>query len=285
MARKGPRLELSIKPDRDSEDVLEMLKHSWKRRFKHLEGQILYRSANTALSDLKDKIPSGREYRQYRSSLKLASITGLPEETMGYSIFGKTKRVSGRGLEPLRTIVYVRARRSPRRLPQEVSVLVEHSPWTLSSIPFIPKKKDAILIYRKVSERATAKVDKDRRKDKSVWKRALIKEGAFSKGLKDKLRLGSSRVKAIPDIALSGLNLEFGQGGTKPKPHWRTAISALKRRTLPTMTKDRDMARSVSDPGFKNWVAWPKKTAIRISARVAKTFVPFQKKLGIKTAK
>lgn len=285
MARRGPRLELSIKPDQDTEGVLEMLERTWKRRFKHLEAQIVYRSASTTLADIKHKLPQGQEFRKYSSSLELARITGLPEETVGYSIYGKTKQVSGRGLEPLRTIILVRARRSPRRLPQEVAVLVEHSPWTLNSIPFIPKKADAILIYRKVSERAVAKVDKDRKKDKGAWKRALIREGSSAKGLKDKLRLGNGRVKAIPDLALTGLNLEFGQGGTKAKPHWRTALSGLKRRTLPTMTKDRDFARSVSDPGFKNWVGWPKKTAKRISARVAQTFVPFQKKLGFKTEK
>lgn len=285
MAHKGPRLELFVKPDRDSKNMLEMLERTWKQRFKHLQAQIVYRSADTTLRDLKSKIPARRENRQYSDSLELARITGLPEETIGYAIHGKTKQASGRALEPERTVIYVRARRSPRRLLPEISVLIEHSPWTLNVIPFIPKKSQATLVYRKVSARAVEKVEKDRRKDKGVWKRALTKEGLLAKGLKDKLRLGNSRVKAVPDVALAAMNLEFGLNGEKPRPHWRTALSGLKRRTLPTMVKDSELGRSVSDPAFKNWVSWPKKTSKRISVRVAQTFVPFQKKLGIKTEK
>lgn len=285
MPRRGPRLELFVKPDRDSENVLEMLARTWKKRFQSLEAQIVYRSADTTFKDLKSKIPAKKENRQYSDSLELARITGLPPETIGYAIHGKTKQASGSALEPERTVIYVRARRSPRRLPTEISVLVEHSPWTMNVIPFIPKKSQAVLVYRKVSARAVEQVEKDRKKDKGVWKRALVKEGVLTKGLQDKLRLGNARVKAVPDIALSAMNLEFGLNGEKARPHWRTALSGLKRRTLPTMVKDDELIRSVSDPMFKNWVSWPKKTSKRISVRVAQTFVPFQKKLGIKTEK
>lgn len=283
MARRGYGLDLSIKPNKDSEEVLRMLKWNWKRRFEKLKAQIVYKSAETSLKELKSKIPNKPENKEYLKSLSIAKITGLPEDTVGYAIQGAPKNVSGRVLKPDGTILYVRARRAPRRVPPEVLTLVKHSPWTLTSLPFTPKKTDATIIYRKVSARAVERVDKNRKKDKGEWSQELSKKRLSGKNQGGRLRLGD--VRAVSDLALGALNLEFGQGGIKAKPHWRVALSGLKRRGLPNMTKNRDIARSVSDVGFKGWMTWPKKTQKRISVKVAKTFVPFQKKLGIKFQK
>ena len=285
MASKKRGLLLEVKSDKASEEVLRMLEWNWKRRFEKLQAQVVYRSAETSLKFLREKVPAKAENKEYLQSLSLVGITGLPEGSVGYAIQGKSKKVSTRGLAPGGTLMYVRARRSPKRIPPEVTVLVEHSPWTMNSLPFVPKKSDAVIIYRKVSARAVEKAEKSRKKDKRVWKPALSKKRISAKGFGGRFKLGSDQVKVVPDLAFSALNLEFGQGGVKAKPHWRTAISGLKRRAIPNMTKNRDMARAVSDPSFKSWMAWPKKTSKRISVRVAKTFVPFQKKLGIKTAK
>lgn len=279
--KKG--LNLSVKPDKDTEGVLQMLKWNWKRRFQNLTAQIVYSSAEQSLKELKSKVPAKPENKEYVRSLNLAKITGLPEDAVGYAIQGQSKKINEQNLRPEGTILYLRAKRRPRRLPPEVKVLIEHSPWTLESLPFVPKKSDVTIVYRKVSARMVEKVAKQRRKDQGVWKGELRKSGFRFKEKKDQFQIGSRRIKALPDLAMTALNMEFGQGDTKPKPHWRTAISALKRRFLPNMTKNRDIARAVSDPTFKDWVAWPKKTSKRISVRVAKNFEPFQQKLGIKT--
>jgi len=89
-------------------------------------------------------------------------------------------------------------------------------------------------------------------------------------------------LKGVPDLVFTALRLEFGQGNFKPKPHWRPALWTLKRAGLPKLLKDPNFAKTVCDPNFKGWMSWPKKTSKRISAKVAKSFVPFQKKLGIK---
>jgi len=285
MASRGRGLVLSIKPDKASEEVTRMLKWNWKRRFQNLTAQIVYNSADTSLKAMKKKIPSKPENKEYLKSLGLARITGLSEGTVGYAIQGKSKQVSARSLKPDGTILYIRANRGPRRLPPEVAVLIRHSPWTLSSLPFSPKKSDATIVYRKVSLRAVEKVEKIRKADRRIWKQELNKTRISSKGPGSRLKVGGARIRAVSDLAFTALNMELGQGGVKAKPHWRTAISGFKKGGLRNMMKNRDMARAVSDPGFKNWMSWPKKTSKRISAKVAQTFVPFQKKLGIKTQK
>ena len=283
MASRGG-LRLSIKPNQESEKVLGMLERSWKRRFKNLTEQIVYNSADESLKGLKRKIPPKHENKGYLSSLGLARITGLSEGAVGYAIQGRPKQTSGRSLKLDGTIVYVQAKKAPRRLPPNVTVLIKYSPWTLSSLPFSPKKSDATVVYRKVSSRAVEKVEKLRKADKRIWKQELSRAGTSSKGVGTALGAGSS-VRAVSDLAFTALNMEFGLGGVKPKPHWRTAISGFKKVGLRNMTKNQSMARAVSDPDFKDWMGWPKKTSKRISARVAQTFVPFQKKLGIKTSK
>jgi hypothetical protein len=155
----------------------------------------------------------------------------------------------------------------------------------LGSLPFSPKKADATIVYRKVNIRTVEQVEKLRKADKRVWKQELSKARVSNNPLRKNFKSGSGRVRAVSDLAFTALNLEMGRGGTKAQPHWRTAISGLKKRGLRNMMNSRDMARAISDPDFKDWVRWPKKTAKQISVKVAKTFVPFQKKLGIKTTK
>lgn len=287
MASKGRKggLRLEVKPDKESKDVLHMLEWNWKTRFKKLVAQLVYRSAETSLKGLKAKLPVRPENRKYLESLSVAKITGLPDGEFGYAVQGQAKKARKQQLEPKRVIVYVRTRRSPKRVSPQVGVLVRYSPWTLDDLPFVPKKADATLVYRKVGSGTVKRVARARKRDKSSWKQMLARAGNEPKDTKNRFSAGSERIRAVSDDAFSALNLEFGQGGVKPKPHWRVAISGLKKRGLRIMMKDRKLAQSVSDPHFKGWMAWPKKTSKRISVRVAKTFVPFQKKLGIKTSK
>ncbi len=281
MAKRG--LSLTVTPDKDNKDVLRMLRVNWKKRFENLKAQLVYHSAESALKTIKRKVPLTAETKSYLASLELARITGLPQGAVGYAIQGKAKKTGKKALTPDGTILYVRARKRPRRLPPEVATLVKYSPWTLNNLPFTPKKADATVIYRKVSARTVEKVEKSRKKDRRFWKQELSKKRISDKGQKSKFNVGTGRVRAVSDQAFNALNLEFGQGGVKARPHWRIAISDLKRKELRNMMKNGEMTKAVSDPMSKTWVAWPKKTAKRISAKVAETFVPFQQKLGIKT--
>lgn len=282
-ARGDPKQALfSITAARENEKVMNMVKYSWKKRFQKLREHVVQMAAQAVLDGVKEKLPSSGDYKEYIDSLSLAQIDGLPVGLTGYAIQGKSKKKSGRSLDTEKTLVYVRIRRRPRRVSSQVQTLAEHSPWTLESLPFVPKPSDAQVIYRKASAKAVLLVAKQRRKDKKVWSKALSRGGVRVQGQKDKLRLGNGRIKGVQDLAYTALNIELGQGGVKAKPHWRPAFSGLQRRTVPNMSKGSEFNRAVSDPDFRTWMSWPKKTGKHISAKVAQSFVPFQKKLGIK---
>jgi hypothetical protein len=281
MPRKGG-LFLQITPDKGNKDVLRMLEINWKKRFEKLKSQVVYRAAASSLEAIKRKVPATADNKQYLDSLEVVRITGLPPESVGYAIRGKPKKTRGGALALDGTILYVQARRSLKRLLPEVAVLIRHSPWTLESIPFVPKKSDATLIYRKVSARTVEKVAKSRKKDRRVWQQALSRKRIKPKASKSRWNAGNSNLKAISDPAFTALNMEFGYGGVKARPHWRIAASDLKRKELRNMMKGKDLGQAISDPTSKKWLTWPKKTQKSISATMAQTFVPFQKKLGIK---
>jgi hypothetical protein len=275
-------LSLRITPDKENKDVLRMLELNWKKRFENLKAQIVYRAASSFLDTIRKKVPSTTDTKQYLDALELVRIKGLPDAAVGYAIRSKPKKARGSKLGTDSTIIYVQARRSPKRLNPEVATLVRHSPWTLESLPFMPKKSDALLVYRKVSARTVEKVTKARKKDSRKWVRELSRKNIKPKNSKRKWNSGNSGLKSISDIAYTALNMEFGTGGVSAQPHWRIAASVLKRKEIGNMIKGQDFARSVTKPESKTWVTWPKKTQKSISATVAKTFVPFQKKLGIK---
>jgi hypothetical protein len=146
----------------------------------------------------------------------------------------------------------------------------------------MPNKSDARLVYRRVNEREVVAIEKARKKDQPLWKRALAKinKQDTSSNKQNKLPIGKAR--GVSDLMFTALRTEFGQGGTKALPHWRPAIRDLKNRGIRQMMKDRDFVKALTDPGFQSWLRWPTKTRKRISAKVAQGFIPFQKKLGIK---
>ena len=264
----------------ESEPVKHMLDWTWKRRFQKLQEQFVYRATSLVYTDVLDKIPAVPDNQMYRKSLEFVGITGLPANAVGYAISASAKPKGVRTLATDHTIVDVRKRGRLNKVSPEVKVLVDYSPWTLGNIPFMPKKSQATIVYRKVSKAEVLAVEKLRRKDRSRWQRKLRHTGTMVKPDSGQ-GLGRSR-KATPDLVFAALRLEFGQGKSRAKPHWRPALGNLKRKGIPGMMRDREFKRTVSDPDFRGWMAWPKKTSKKISVRVVNSFVPFQKKLNIK---
>lgn len=279
-SRSKRSIRLEVKPWKGNEKILGMLDLSWKKRFTKLREHVTQLAAQSTLNSVKERLPVGEEYRELNQSLSVARIDGLGPDETGYAIQSKSKKRKLQALNPERVILFVRAKRSAKRVAPEIQVLIEHSPWTMDLLPFTPRKRDAQIIYRKVTVREALTVEKQRKKDRKKWTMKLSRKGR--RVSKTKLGLGKGQVRAIPDLAYTALNLELGLGGVKARPAWRTALGGLKRKTIPTLLKKEEYGRTVSDPDYKAWMGWPKKTAQKISIRVVKTFVPFQKRLGFK---
>jgi hypothetical protein len=75
--------------------------------------------------------------------------------------------------------------------------------------------------------------------------------------------------------------LEFGLGGIKAKPHWRPAIRSLAKEGIRRILKKPEFKKALTVPAYSGWTNWPTGTKVRISDKVAKGYVPFQKRLGI----
>lgn len=283
MARRQVKATFGIREDKENANVWRMLKWTWMKRFKKIQEQLVHRSAETLLSSVQKKIPNTKANKDYKRALGISSVKGFDSDVNGVAITARPKKRSTRGLDPELTLVYVRALRKPVRQSPQLTVLIEHSPWTLPGIPFMPKKGDALLTYRKVSAREVLAIGKRRQNEKRVWTQALRKAGLKSSDQQRKLFSGGRRGQAYEDMAFTALRLEQGQGGDKPSPHWRPSVSSLKSSGIKSIMRDRTFGRAVSDPGFKSWASWPKRSRNKpVPKRDLKQFGMFQKKLGVK---
>jgi hypothetical protein len=256
-----------------------MLNRTWKLRFKRIQEQVTYLAASTAHTELMRKIPATRDNKAYRESLELVGISGMPKGTSGFAIHASAKRKKVQELDAGLVLVDVRPRGRLRRVSPELKVLITYSPWTLDTLPFMPSKTQASVVYRKVSAAEVIATNKLRVKDLPKVRRKL---GRAGEDTQRQAKRSSPGTKIAPDLAFGALRTEFGQGPDRPKPHWRPALGVLKRSGLPGLARNKELQRAATDPDFKGWMSWPKKTSRRISVKVAKTFEGFQKKLNVK---
>lgn len=267
--------------NRASKGVADMFQNSLSKRVVKLREQLAYKSAEAVRDSVVAKIPNKPEFKEYRESLKVAQITGLPSKTTGYSVIGKPKKRKAQNLDPETTLVYVRTKRRLAGTSPLVQTLVEFSPWTLNTLPSVSLKGEATLAYRKVSSREVAQVARRRKADRRKWEKALRAKNAIRN--KSKQKATAIKGPMRQDLPFTALRLEYGQAGSNAKPHWRPAVSNLKRIAIPNMRNSSDLNRTIADPDFKAWTQLPKmKTSLRIPVKVAKELGSFQKKLKVK---
>lgn len=253
---------------------------SLNQRLKAVQSQILLEAAQQVKEDLLSRIPGKKDYAAYKKGIQIGLIKGLSGDIPTYALFVPKNVRSVRKTDVWKTLMYVQTKKKFGRSKPQIEILERFSPWTMDTIPFVPKRDEAVVLTRRVSPGEVDKVKKARDKDKVEWKNALAKIGFRVKQSK-KLTI-PKKIKTLPDVAFEALNLEFGLGGTKAKAHWRPAVLDLMHGGLRSISKERKFKRAVSDAGFTAWRKWPAKLRYKLPLQMAKDFVPFQKKLGIK---
>jgi hypothetical protein len=276
MSKKG--FQVSIKENRSSKNLSKVM-NQWPARSAHLQKLLPYLAAEYVLEKINDNLPKGSDYDAYRSSLEVVQVVGLPRGMGGYAIRVNKRARKVREVDVPLTIVYVRANRKLRRIPKAIKILEKYSPWTVQTLPFQPKRSEALVISRRVSRREVEKVGKARLKDRPAWRKALDKTGRREIS-KDKQLNIPKKVNALPDVAFEAIRLEFGAGGMKAQPHWKPALRELVSTGMKHMLRsDHRIKRSYLSAGYTQWKHWPpRKHKIRLLE--LKTFLPFQKKLG-----
>ncbi len=271
-------IELDIHSRRTLEYVAQM-----QDRKEALLRAIPYIAANEALKGLMLRIPSKDEYRAYRESLQLCEVKGLKaSKEAAYLIRSDIKARRTGKLERDKVVLYVRAKTArPSSTPKAIQILIDMGPWTIDTMPFWPPAGKALVIKRKVSKREVADIRKKQEKQKLKVKSALMKVGRRL-GNKKASTMGDLKAtgKAIPDVAMQALSLEFGGDGTRAVPAWRESLIFAKSIGLKTAARRyRRLYEMMYDPRSKRWKNWPEVEG-EVSQSELGDYVAFQKKLG-----
>jgi len=262
---------------------LPKLMEEWPERTRGLRAQLLYLATERVFQDVMSKIPTSGLHRSYRDGLEIGRVMGLSADEDAYAIYVDVKKSKVRKVDGPKTVLYIQAKRRSRRTPPEIAVLESFNPWTIDTLPIAPDKRWAVIVSRKASKTVVSKVAKQRRRDAGKWKRALSKVGVRQIKKDQGLKV-NRKVKAMPDVALDAIRMEFGLGATKSTPHWRPAILQLvKGRIFKQLIKqDKRLKRAFLDSGFQQWKKWPKKIRRKLRMGEVRKYKGFQKKLGIR---
>jgi hypothetical protein len=268
-------LSLEIRWDKRFAKVVKLVSE-WEVRSKAVARYLSLLAAEYTKEQMLLLIPKSEEWAKYRQSLEAATIVGSPYAHAVLRSNEHFRRLKKTDVP--KTVLYIKAKRKLRRVSQEIEILERHSPWTLSTLPFMPKRSEALVVSRKVSKQEVTRVEKARNSDRPKWKRALIGAGS-----PPKKAFPMKQVKSVPDTTFEALRLEFGLGGVKQKAHWRPSLHRLRSVGIKSIIRQHpELQEAFLSLRFNRWKKWPPKTRHKVRAGEARNYLPFQKKLGIR---
>lgn len=255
-------------------DHIEKIFSQWEDRMKSIRTQVAYEAATFLLTEIKLKLPVTEDTKAYRNSLEVFQYKPIGE---GFGVRVDPKSHGVGKVELDRSIIFIKAKRLLKKPSKAVLVLERYSPWTTVTLPFMPAKTDATIVYRKTSKRDVQFVTKARKSDRKVWRQQLEKVGI--RVPKKPLDLGKG-IKAMPDVAFIGLTLEFGLGNKPPTPHWRPALAKLRATGLNKIVNKKAIASIFSDLNYKRLETWKHKNLPVLDDNDVKQFKAFMKRLA-----
>lgn len=254
--------------------TIEMIHKFFKDHPKRVEAvkhRILKEITTHVMDDVKARLP--RDQTELRDSLQLGV---LPGRDPIYAVRSVAKRQKLNKREGGTTLLYVQRSSSFLRNPAGgVQVLIRHNPWTLDTLPYMPKRKDAVIVKRRADKKEVKKVRKMRMRDKVKWKASLD-----NAGIRQTAQLKPSQIEALSDLGHQSIQMEFGLG-SQSAPHWRPAVLWAFRGGAMEVFGHPDIMRAMVDPKFTKWKSW-KAPARHFTQKQIEELVPFQQKLGIK---
>ena len=250
-----------------------------EERFRSLHRTVSYLAAKDAHELILSSIPGGSEYADLRKSMRISEI-GVGNDAGAYSVHAPVKGRRVRKIDVPKTVIYVRAKSKLTRPDPAVKLLEDKGPWTVDTIPFWPNKKEATVVQRKVTRKEADTVAKEQQGKLSGIRAELLEMGRRIKPAKagdpGHVKRGG---KAVPDVGMQALELEFGGQGKRSKPVFRKMVSAVKGSMRRMGHKNKVIGQTVSDPNSKRYKNFPPRMS-KISVSKAKDFSGFQKRLG-----
>lgn len=252
-----------------------------EKRGAALMRMIPYTAAMQLKEGLLARIPKKSDYEEYRNSLGVAEVGGGKEgRESAFALRARTRARKIKKTDVRKTVIYVRKNKS-RQMPEDlaIKILSDNGPWTADTIPFWPKKSDAVVIQRKVTAREADAIARDRKKE---WPRVRRELGKIGRRFPAR-RKGPGQIKrkqkAIPDLAMLALSLEFGREGRRAVPAWRKTLQEIRVNLKRMPNRDKHIAKTWENPNYKGWRNWPN-VSDEISRSEAANYVGFQERLG-----
>ena len=250
-----------------------------EERRKKLLRAVPYAVAQTVYDDLMSGIPNTPEYKEMKKNLEVAEVrAGKKGKSAAYTVHAPTKSRRVKKTDVSRTAIYIKAKRRLNPMDPAIKILEDHSPWTMDTIRsfgFWPKNTKAVIVQRRVKAQEVDRIRKERTAEKAKIRRELEKVG---KRIPARKGLGiSKKSKAIPDIGIQALALEFGSDGKRGKPVWRTDIGGVSGggiRRLPNRFPE--IKKIWFDPNQKR--RWPPRVQ-KTSSSEASKYMAFQKRI------
>lgn len=261
-------------------------KNNWRlaneeldERFEALQRIIPYLTAKHGLKKLLSGIPGGSDYKDLRKSLRISEIP-MGKKGGAYSIHVPVKGRRIRKVDVAKTVIYVRAKKKLTRPDPAIKILEDRGPWTADTLPFWPNKKEALVVQRKVTKKEADRVAKEQ---KNKLPRILTELKEAGRTIK-KPKAGESghvkrKGKAVPDVAMQALGLEFGGTGKKSRPVFRRMIRFILLLMRRLAKKEPVIKQVLTDANSKKYNQYPPRVG-RVSMGEAKKFIGFQKRLG-----
>lgn len=265
----------------DTRNNWRLAKEELVERGAAMARMISYAVAKEALAALLDEIPGGSDYDELRKALKISEIGGPKkgkESAFAIHIPSKGRRI--KKIDVGKTVIFVHAKKSLNRPAEDIQLLEDSGPWTADTIPFWPTDSEALVVQRKVSKREADKVAKEQKLKLPKLVHQFKEMGRSIKPVKPGSPGRIKRnAKAVPDLAMQALNLEFGGGDTKSKPVFRKVFRGIKQSIHGLADRFDEIMDAMTDPNSKTYKTWPKRMD-KISSSEAGKFGGFQKRLG-----
>lgn len=258
-----------------------MVTKEYEKRLRALYRSVPYAAAKELYDTLLVLLPAGSDFRDLKQGLKISEIGGINTAKGGaWAVHVPTKAKRIKKIDVPKTVLYVRAKKTPKRVPPDVQVLIDRGPWTADTIPFYPKKSEAVVVQRKVTKREADEIAKAKKRALPEVRKELLRFGRRIKKRKpgDPGHIGR-KGKAIPDVGMIALRLEFGEDGTRARPVFRPSLLRIRGRLrrLPDMYPE--IKDALMSPNSRRWQTWPHADD-KIDATKARRFMGFQKRLG-----
>lgn len=164
--------------------------------------------------------------------------------------------------------------RKMRKTPQYIWPLVRYGPWTMDTIPFVPDKDDAIVLYLKTDPAEVKRVAmKNDREQKKVY--TLLRLGGASVQKRDTV---IQNMRAVEEVEYYALRREFGLISGQ-KPVWKPIVRRMRQRGPQyVMATNKQLWRSLFDVSYNGYGRLGKFS--EISKAEVSSFSSFQDKIG-----